>query len=674
MAALLIACLPVMAADERNMLNVRDGDIRSLIEAVSRATGKNFVVDPRVKGQVTVISSRPMDAEALYQTFLSILKVHDYAAVPSGKIIKILPAITARQSGQDDRSGEGEQMVTQVVSLNHVPAVQMEPMLRPLMPQDAHLAAYEPSNMLIVSDQASNVARLLQIIRRLDISSDDAIEITPLEHARAEEVVRALNSLKGPPAANAKGADVMLSADTRTNSVLLGGSREMRLKLRAAIAELDRENVQETDDSMVIRLKYEQAKHLAGILKDFGGSSGRIATADPNATASAGSGGDVTVLADDLSNTLIINAPPAVREKLRAVVRKLDVPRAQVLLEAIVAEVGQDLSKQLGVDLAAAGGHALLLSDFPTTLGASAASALAAYQNGMNPSGLPEGFVGGGRVVSNGETRFVGLLRALRSDARTNVLSTPSLVALDNQEAEIAVGQEVPFVTGSYASSTSGSNGLNPFQTIERKDVGLRLRFTPHVVDAGSVQLEIFQEVSSLASNTVSAADVITNKRTLQTAVMVESGQIIGLGGLVDQRQSETQQKVPALGSLPLVGNLFRGTRNTRNRQNLVVFIRTSVVNDPSALTSLSQQQYGTLQELWPQAANVVRDAQPPAPTTAPAAPVAPTASAEAQSGETKEKTAAVPASPSDKTSAAEVIPTPARATRDGLRPFGPRH
>lgn len=596
-------------------LNLRDADIHSLIELVSAATGKNFVVDPRVKAEVTVVSSQPMDADALYQTFLSILQVHEFAAVPSGNVIKIVPILTGEQQGPQAASPPHgpvapDDLVTQVIALEHVPVMQLEPVLRPLLPKEAVLTAYEPSNMLVLSDRSANLLRVLDIVRRLDVSKQDVIEVVPLRNARADEVVQSLNTLKGEGVTQDKKVSVALSADTRTNSVLLNGDAALRLQMRAAILKLDEDAGPAEEGAEVVHLKYAQAKHLAEILKDYASS----ATKGGGKLASD----SVSVLADETTNSLVLSAPTAAATRLRAIIRLLDVPRYQIQVEAIIAEVSEDVSRQLGIELSALGNRLLVFSDFPSLLklGVSAASQAMSGGTAVDTS-RAEGLSAAGSVVSGG-TRFTALLRALKSDAHTNILSTPSIVTLDNQEAEIAVGQEVPFLTGSYASTGNaggGNNAVNPFQTVERKQVGLTLRVTPHIrdADAGTLQLDIYQEDSSLAGMSTST-DIITNQRKLETSIVVRNDQVIALGGMRTQRDLRNASKVPVLGDVPLIGNLFRASSNQHTRMNLVVFVHPFIARSPDELQQHSDERYGEVAKGATDAMDVLRAELGPQP------------------------------------------------------------
>ncbi|MCF6281051.1 MAG: type II secretion system secretin GspD [Candidatus Polarisedimenticolaceae bacterium] len=579
-------------------LNLKDADIGALIKTVSEHTGKNFVIDPRVKGKVTVISAHPMDEEEFYHVFLSILEVHGFSTIPSGNVIKIVPDVKAKQAGIptiNTLSSPNDQMVTQVIQIKNVAAAQLVPILRPLIPQQGHLAAYPATNVLIISDRAGNVERLNKIISRIDQVNDTSIDIVPLKYASAAEVVRVLNSLQQKTAKG--GAEqVRLAADERTNSILLSGERTIRARMRVIIEQLDTE--QETDgNTQVIYLKYANASELAKVLTGISDT-----LKDPKKSAKTAIKSSVSIQADEASNALIITAPPGLYRSLQGVIRKLDIRRAQVLVEAIIAEISVDKAKELGVqwifDGTPAGKGPVGIIDFGggSPIGAVAATAAA----GGIPS-IPSGTTLALGQFDNNTINFAALLRALDSDSASNILSTPSIMTLDNEEAEIVIGQNVPFVTGQYAS-TGGTGGVNPFQTIQRQDVGLTLRVTPQINEGDAVQLKIEQEASSINKTASSGtSDIVTNKRVIKTTVMVDDGQTIVLGGLMDETLEQVHQKVPLLGDLPFIGALFRSTQTVKVKRNLMIFLKPSIVRDAATQTQLTSEKYNFLraQQLW---------------------------------------------------------------------------
>ncbi len=585
-------------------LNLKDADISTLISTVGDITGRNFIVDPRVKGKVTVLSSTPMSPDELYGVFLAVLQVHGFAAVPAGPVIKIVPEVGAKQDGGSYFDFEGladDEIVTRVIEIQNVPAAQLVPILRPLVPQYGHLAAYSPSNMLIISDRKANAERLTQIIQRIDQGGDREVEFIRLSHAAAADVQRTLSELLNAEQKNKDPSEqpVTLLADERTNSMLLAGDKDRRLQLRALIAHLDIP-LEEDGDTQVIYLSYADAEKLAPILEGYveSSSAAKDAKAAGAAPAGAGAVAGIRIVADPDTNALVITAPPKVMRGLRGVIAQLDIRRAQVLVEAILAEVSLTTSRSLGIDAAVLNDERIAAASIFDTSVLTGALA-AATGNFTQASGLlRQGLnVAGGRIQDEGAS-FALLLNALAGDGETNVLSTPSLVTMDNEEAEISVGQEVPFVTGSFTSTGGTSNVANPFQTIQRKDVGLTLGITPQITEGNTIKLTINQESSSIAGSSAGAADLITNKRTLSTTVMVGDGDILVLGGLMDDNVRRSEQKVPILGDIPLLGALFRSSTQSKSKQNLMIFIRTKILRDRATSDYYTHKKYNRMRHL----------------------------------------------------------------------------
>jgi len=607
--AWLVHAVPLHA--ETVTLNLKDADIGALISTVAEVADKNFIVDPRVKGKVTVISSRPMDSDEVYQVFLSILKVHGFAAVPTGEVIKIIPDVNAKQDSipttSDRHPGVGDEMVTRVIQVDNVTAAQLVPILRPLVPQQGHLAAYPATNVLIISDRADNVERLVNIIRRIDKVSDSEVEIIPLSHASATEVVRVLTSLTRATsvgkAPGAGGSDQVLVADERTNSVLLGGDRSNRLRLRAIISHLDTP-LESGGNTDVIYLRYADAKDIAAVLTGVGKFEEKDATAPGKAVASSRSSFDIQ--ADESTNSLVITAPPDIMRTLRRVISQLDIRKAQVLVEAVIAEVSDTVARELGVQwlFADPGGRKVPVgvvsftnSGTPITDLANTAADIANGGGGTLPSITDNALLGLGDVGRN-QFSFAAVLNALASDANTNILSTPTLVTLDNEEAEIVIGRNVPFVTGSFTSTGASSGSTNPFQTIQREDVGLTLKIKPKINEGDALRLDIQQEVSSIADSVAGASDLVTNKRSIKTNVMVDDGQIVVLGGLIEEQIGESVQKVPLLGDIPLLGLLFKSKTADVTRTNLMVFIHPVILRDSNLAAEYTTSKYNYLREL----------------------------------------------------------------------------
>jgi general secretion pathway protein D len=606
----LVISLPVQA--ETVTLNLKDADISALISTVAEVTDRNFIVDPRVKGKVTVISSRPMDSEEVYQVFLSILKVHGFAAVPSGEVIKIVPDVNAKQDGiptaTDSAPGRGDQMVTRVVQVDNVAAAQLVPILRPLVPQQGHLAAYPATNVLIISDRASNVERLLTIIRRIDQVSDSEIEVITLQHASATEVVRVLNSLNraAPAAAKAptRASSQVLVADERTNSVLLGGDRSSRLRMRAIISHLDTP-LDAGGNTDVVYLHYAEATEIVDTLMGVGKIEEQETQAKGKGAGASSSRGSFDIQADEPTNALVITAPPDIMRTLKRVISQLDIRRAQVLVEAIIAEVGEDTARDLGVQWIFAGDSdnnrgpvgVINYSNSGSPIADVANAAIAGASGGTVPTLLDGALVGFGRFGSN-SFNYAAVLNALASDTNSNILSTPTLVTLDNEEAEIVIGENVPFVTGSFTSTGAGDSATNPFQTITRSDVGLTLKIKPQINEGDAMRLDIEQEVSSIADSVAGASDIVTNKRSIKTNVMVDDGQVVVLGGLIEEVVNESVQKVPLLGDIPYLGALFRSKTSDVRRTNLMVFIHPVILRDADTMNSYTNNKYNDIRVL----------------------------------------------------------------------------
>ncbi|WP_423824123.1 type II secretion system secretin GspD [Salinisphaera sp. SPP-AMP-43] len=636
---------PVAGSDDSFTLNLKNADITTLIATVSEVTGRNFVVDPRVKGDVTVLSNQPMTPQELYQTFLSVLDVHGFAAVPSGEVTKIIPQINAKQDGGfgGSSAGTNEDIVTKVIHVDNVPADQLVPILRPLVPQYGHLAAYSASNSLVISDREANVGRLTNIVQRIDKNGTSSIQSVHLENANAADVAEAINKLQGN-GKNDAGGNVV--PDERTNSVIISGSRRDRSKLRSIISNMDTK-ADNSGGTQVIYLNYADAETLAPVLQayatgqsysagsqrsnrlsGFGNSSGFGSSNNSgfgsssndnqsNLRRSSSSGGSsqsisgsndngISVIAEAGANALIIHAPADKMGEIKDVISKLDIRRGQVLVEAIIAEIGLSRSRQLGVNIGA------LSDDGPAAASILDSNTLQSIPS-LADSGTPLNLIQQGLNValgdiSDGGTSFALLVNALSGNSDTNVLSTPSLITRDNEEAQIKVGRKVPFQTGSYTNGNSSvSNGtVNPFTTIEREDVGLQLGFIPQISAGDTIQLTIEQEVSSIAPDSAQtgAVDLVTNNRSLRTAVEVKNGQILVLGGLIDNNVTVNHQSVPVLGKIPILGALFRYNSVNKSKRNLLNFIRPTILRGDGEANYYTRKKYDYIRSLQQQQSN----------------------------------------------------------------------
>jgi general secretion pathway protein D len=586
----LLVTMSASAWAENVTLNLKDADIRALINTVSEVTGKNFIVDPRVKGKVNVVSSRPLDEEGVYQVFLSILEVHGYAAVPSGQVIKILPAADAKSSGgvPVEEQDFGDEVVTRVFTVKHIDANSLVPILRPLVAQQGHIVGYPSSNSLIISDTARNINRIRHIVARIDVPSADEIEVIPLRHSSATDVVRVLSALTKADKGKG-GVAPTLVADERTNSVLLGGGQAERLRLRAIIAHLDTPT-EDSGNTQVVYLNFANAADLAPILTSV--STG-IAPEAKGKAAGARNGELINIQADEATNALVITAPADVMRTLRSVIGQLDVRRAQVAIEAVIAEVSNTKVKELGIQFKSA--NSGITNGSSGTLAGSNLPGTGQGINELGQSPLDLGlgltlgyFSGTSSVFGTDVLDFTALIRALSTDDNTNVLSTPSLVTLDNEEAEIIVGQNVPFLTG----TTQTTGGLaNPFQTIEREDVGLKLKIKPQINEGSAIRMDIEQEISSLTTSS-STVDVVTSKRAIKTSVVVDDGSMVVLGGLIEDNLVEGIQKVPGLGDIPVLGHLFQSKNVTKTKTNLLIFLRPQIMRSSQKMLNLVNQKY----------------------------------------------------------------------------------
>ena len=608
---LAICCLlaPLSVAQEYTV-NLKDTDIQEFIKFVADVTETTMVIDPNVKGKVRVISSQPVTQSELYDLFLSILDVQGYTAVRSGKVIRIVPAKDARSSPvpimADQRAVGSDEYVTQVIRLGNISAAKLIPVLRPLVPQQAHMAAYAPSNAIIISDIRSNIGRIVEIIERMDRSAVQTTEIIRLKYGVAEDVVTMLNTLEKSRQGEGAEADkeAVLVADKRTNSVVVTADELSVDRIRKLVSYLDTP-LEQSGNVRVIYLEYADAMEVAEVLTRVVQNISRLEEGGNNRRQG---NGDSTIEADEGTNSLIITADTDEMAALEAVIARLDIRRAQVLIEAIIVEMemteGQELGLQwlfsndsgmFGSNMSASEAQrqqnqaiadALLPDDGSENIGTRAvAGAL---------SQVPGTTVGWG-VVDEDLTMTV-ILNALETQGNANILSTPSLLTLDNEEAYITVGQQVPFLTGSYTNTGTGNGAQNPFQTIERQNVGVTLRVTPQINEGDAVVLDIVQEVSSIAPSRL-ASDVITNERKIETMVLANDNDIVVLGGLVKDDVQDSTQGVPFLSDIPLLGRLFRNDVVTVTKSNLLVFIRPTIIRDDEDLAGATAEKYRYIRE-----------------------------------------------------------------------------
>ncbi|HTF15643.1 MAG TPA: type II secretion system secretin GspD, partial [Burkholderiales bacterium] len=611
------------------VLNFQGADLQAVVKAMSQMTGRNMLIDPRVRGQVTIVSARPMTVAAGYQVFLSALKAQGFTAVEGpGDAVRIIPVAEAKAAApvneQDGPPRGGEQVVTHVAIGQHVAVAQLQNVLRPLMSPTSQLSVYDPANALIITDYADNVRRLLRIIERIDQPASTDVTVIQVQHASAIDLAELVVRLSGtgvaapgavpgvPPTQIATGGDrFSVVPDTRTNSILLRSDNPGRIALlRSLIEKLD-VPARAIGSTRVIYLKHAEATKLVEVLRGMlaGAAAGAPAQSAPSAAGGRPGGATPSLIqADEATNSIIINASDTVYNNMRLVIEQLDVRRAQVYVEALIVEMTADATNELGFQWAAArgvrsgavGAAANFPSANPSIAGLAAAPAAVAAAGG--PAGLTVAMLGPTITLPDGSTvRGLGALaRALQANSQNNILSTPTLLTLDNFQAKIVVGQNVPFVTGSFASATTAATGgvaaVNPFQTIERKDVGLTLRIKPQISEGGAIRLEIFQEVSSVDPTSRSgASDLVTNKRSLETKVVVDDGNTIVLGGLIDNTVKQTQEAIPILGSIPFLGALFRYRQEVRSRTNLMIFLRPVIVRTAEDSYRVTTDRYDYL-------------------------------------------------------------------------------
>ena len=642
-AAPLIAMVSTASYAQSWKINLRDADLTAFINEVADITGKNFAVDPRVRGNVTVISNKALNKAEVYDLFLGVLNVNGVVAIPSGNTIKLVPDSNVKSSGipYDVRNrASGDQIVTRVIWLDNTNASDLIPALRPLMPQFAHIAAVPGANALIVSDRANNIYQIETIIRNLDGTGQNDIEAVRLHSSQAEEMIGLLESMTATGAAkDLQGSRVRIIADNRTNRILIKGDAATRKRVRNLVEMLDVPAADRLGGLKVFRLKYASADDLARILQGLvtgqavssannSTASNRVSTdntSTSNTTSSAintpsislnGSNSSnknnqitsfsadgVSIIADPSQNALVVKADPQLMREIESAIQQLDIRRQQVLIEAAIIEVTGDDSDQLGVQWALgdiSSGVGLINFD---NVGSSLSSLIGGYLTG-GAAGLGAAAAGntGSSVIigdykegSDGSRRVYGaLIQALKEKTKANLLSTPSIVTMDNEEAYIVVGQNVPFVTGS-ASLTS--SGVNPYTTVERKDVGVTLKVVPHIGEGGTVRLEVEQEVSAVQDKG-QAQDLVTSKRAIKTSILAEHGQTIVLGGLISDNTLHGRQSVPGLGSIPGIGRLFRSDAKMNEKRNLLVFIHPTIVGDSDDVRRISQRRYDQIYSL----------------------------------------------------------------------------
>ena len=600
-------CVPHAGAQDFTV-NLKDTDIQEFIEFVADVTETTIVVDPSVKGKIKVISSKPVSKAELYDLFLSILDVHGYTAVRSGAVVRVIPNKNARSSPVDVISGTSDinaEYVTQVIRLDNVSAAKLIPVLRPLVPQQAHMAAYAPSNAIIISDIRANIDRMEKIIASMDQSAVKETEIIKLRYGVSTDVVEMLKTLEKSRAGEGADAskEATLVADKRTNSVVVTADELSIERIKSLIDYLDIP-LEQSGNVRVMYLEYADATEVAEVLTRVMQNLSRLDD-EASGRSRAANSAKSTIEADAGTNSLIITADTDEMAALESVIARLDIRRAQVLVEAIIVEMEIVEGRELGLQWLFANDSGLYGSNISSSSAqqarnAAIAQAIIPEDSASTDIGVRDlagalsqvpGTTFGWGVVDEGLTMSV-ILNALESQGNANILSTPSLLTLDNEEAFITVGQQVPFVTGSYTNTGAANGVANPFQTIQRENVGVTLQVTPQINEGDSVVMDIVQEVSSISQQVLSASDVITNERKIETKVLAKDGDIVVLGGLVKDDVQDSQQGVPLLSDIPVLGRLFRSDVVSVTKSNLLVFIRSTIIRDDADLAGATAEKY----------------------------------------------------------------------------------
>ena len=595
---------PIKAEDteKRWALNQQNADIREFIAQIAKITGETFVVDPRIKGgnTVTVISSTHLTKNQVYDVFLEVLTTNGYTVIPKGKILNIVPSTTAKTAGQLHDEAHKATMTTKVIELHSVSSMEVIPIIRPLIAQYGHAAASASSNAVVVSDLADNVERISKIIKELDDASNNDYEVIQLKHAWVGDVAKiiqeTLTASKGPLPIG-----LQVISDDRSNRLVIKGNASKRDRVRKLVETLDKEGTRKST-TKVLYLSYGDAKNLAELLteasqaiQDTQGkkATGQIPTPNLPPTRSPlqtgqpkshASSQSVLVKADASQNALVLIADPDTLDAMEQIVRQLDRPRAQVLLEAAIVEVIGDMNDALGIQWGIDGRNTITSRSGPT-----------AHLSEITGNIMENSKIGLGSLALR-DANFGVLVNALSKKTSSNILSTPSILTLDNQEAEFLVGENIPIKTGSYQTASQGDS-KNPFTTTERKDIGIKLKLTPHIGEGYSMRLEMEQEISSRRTSTDSTSDgdIIYDNRTLKTTVLVDNGQTIVIGGLIRDDHQNVKHKVPLLGDIPLVGNLFKYHAYESTKRNLMLFIRPSIMRNSETLVKATKDRFTKL-------------------------------------------------------------------------------
>ncbi len=600
---LCLVALPVTAKEVT--LNFKKADIRAFIEFVSGFSGKNFLVDNRVKGNVTIVSPSPISEDEAYDVFLSVLEVNGFAAVPSGSVVKIVPRAESKQKSIPVRgsgtAGQDDAVITQVLRLSYADAQQLVALFRPLISPNSHLVAYPRGNMLLLTDTASNIRRIQKILKLVDRQDAIGIQLFPLEFASAEKLAATISGLYAGKGSAAGGTGIKAIAHQPGNILVVVAAPQLLNEVAGMVKQLDIQPKPDSGRLQVRYLKHANAEDVAKVLSELVGSQN---TAQPGQGKALFSGA-VKVVAEPATNALLVTADPTDITAINRIIDKLDVRRLQVLIEALIVEVTGGNSEQFGIEwlsgksfngnrVSVVGGQNYgTISSLGKTVVDNTGNNLASAAASALGQGLTVGVLQGS--LTGGTVTLGAVVRALESTDEANVLSTPNILTMDNEEAEIVVGQNVPFVTGQ--NSTQGGTA-NPFQTIERKDIGLTLRVKPQISEGETVRLEIYQETSSISAAS-GASDLITNKRSIKTVALAKDGQMLVLGGLMREDGTEAVSKIPCIGSVPILGEPFKSTNNTRRKVNLMVFLRPRIIRTDNDIKNITNEKYSGIKSLF---------------------------------------------------------------------------
>ncbi|HBP14061.1 MAG TPA: type II secretion system protein GspD [Gammaproteobacteria bacterium] len=599
----LVCCFlstPAWSDAQTWKINLKNADIREFITQVSTITGKTFVVDPRVKGNVTVVSDRNLDTDAVYALFLSVLRVHGFGASRTGDVVRIVQSATVKQSGapvNDDGGSLSEEVVTRVISARNVAAAELVKILRPMIPQYGHIAAVAQANVVIISDHADNIGRLLTIIRQVDVADEDEVVVVALEQAWVGSVVEILEQVA--PDQIGKSADgpqrVLVIGNDRNNTLVLRGKSGPIAEVRSLIEQLD-QPATSSGSTRVFKLNHADATGIAEILNGV--------LIDPRGRGDNSKSENTSIQADTSLNAIVVRADPGTITEIEDILRQLDIRKAQVLIEAAIVEISVDETSAIGIEAGAADATGESVPFVSTTLNGIISNVLSNIAATAGESGKIDPVQG---IASVGSptlavarldpdgVSFGAILNALAVNTSADLLSTPSVLTLDNEQANILAGQTVPFRTGSFTSTNNGAS--NPFTTIQRQDVGIELTVTPHIHDDSSIRLEVSQSVENVVNTGLEIgeagfSDVVTNKRSIETTILADDRQTIVLGGLIQDDLRETRKRVPLIGSIPVLGRLFQNRSKARTKRHLLVFLRPTIQRNREEVADTTDRKY----------------------------------------------------------------------------------